>query len=65
MTQGGVQLITLFLHFLWANPGLLICVRKVFITAPRTKLELVNVISIGGVIPFRLFDQMMQKEEYN
>jgi len=47
MTQGGVQLITLFLHFLWDNPGLLTCVRKVFITAPRMKLELVNVISIG------------------
>jgi len=28
-------------------------------------LDLVNVASISGVIQYRLFDQMMQKEEYN
>jgi len=30
-----------------------------------TNLDLVNVASINGVIQFRLFDQMMQKEGYN
>jgi len=30
-----------------------------------TNLDLVNVASISEVIPFRLFDQMMQKEGYN
>ena len=58
MTQReGVQLITSFLHFLWANLCVLTCVRKVFITAPMTKLELVNVATIGSVIQFRVFDQ--------
>ena len=48
MTQGGgVQLITSFLYFLCANVGVLRCVRKLYITAPRTKLELVNVVIIG------------------
>jgi len=28
-------------------------------------LDLVNVASISGVIQFRLFDQMVQKEGYN
>jgi hypothetical protein len=50
MTQGGVQLLTLFLHFLWANINVFTCVRKVFITPSRTKLQLVNVIIIGQVI---------------
>jgi len=59
MTQREVQLITLFLHFLWANPGLLTCVRNILITTFMTNLDLVNVASIGEVIPFRLFDQMM------
>ena len=58
MTQGGgVQLITSFLHFLWVNLGVLRCVIKLWITPSMTKLDLVNVATIGAVIQFRVFDQ--------
>jgi len=58
MTQeGGAQLITSFLHFLGANLGVLRCIRKLHITPFMTKLDLVNVATIGAVIQFRVFDQ--------
>ena len=50
MTQGGGVQLTSFLNFLWAFLGVIRFVGKPYITAPRTKLELVNVVSIGCVI---------------
>jgi len=57
MTQGGVQLITSLLPFLWANLGVLTCVGKISITTFMTNSDLVNVASIGGVMQFRVFEQ--------
>ena len=43
---GKVQLIILFLHFYWVVLQVLWCIGKLFITPPRSNLDLVNVASI-------------------
>ena len=45
--EEGVQLISGFIHFLWANLDVLTCVRNLSITTFMTNLDLVNVASIG------------------
>ena len=43
---GEVQLIILFLHFYWVVLRVLGCIKKLFITPPRSNLDLVDVASI-------------------
>ena len=43
---GEVQLIILFLHFYWVVLWVLECIGKLFITPPRSNLDLVNLASI-------------------